>query len=160
MSTYNRQLQGIANEYFGRKDEGATTREIARWAILNGLWEPTSDLAERRLADDLATAMREEYRTDPQGRQVRAKYSARVKRNGRTENVWDDGERAPRSHMEVSSLQRRAGIVGDCRLLKKDVDSFNENRCPENPIQISFNFTNDLLEAEAAEQAMRKGRAA
>jgi len=29
------------------------------------------------------------------------------------------------------------------------VDSFNENRIPTNPIQVSFDFTEDLLEIEA-----------
>ncbi len=160
MTTYNKQLQGIANEFFAKTDEGATTRQIARWAIRQGLWKPTSDIAERRLADDLANAMREEYRTDPQGRQVRAKYCARIKRDGRTENVWNDGDRASFEHMEISAKNRRAGILGDCRLLKRDVDSANENRFPNNPIQISFNFTNDLLEAEEAERILKKGRAA
>lgn len=40
-------------------------------------------------------------------------------------------------------------ILGDCRQLKTDLDSFNENRGESAPIQISFDFTNDLLELEA-----------
>lgn len=33
---------------------------------------------------------------------------------------------------------------------KADVDSYNENRCPDNPIQMIFDFTLDLAELEAA----------
>lgn len=157
--TYTKQLQAFATEYIGAHG-GASTAEIAAWAIAEGLWKPKSDLAVRRLAEDLARAMRAEYRRDAQNRSVRAKYCARVRRNGRVETVWDDGNSAPRKHMELSFGQRRDAIVGDCRMLKTDVDSFNDNRSPDDPIQMSFNFTNDLLEAEAAERAMKKGRAA
>ena len=52
--------------------------------------------------------------------------------------------------LELAFKQRRRQIVGDCRQLKTDVDSFNQNRDPDDPIQMSFDFTNDLLELEAA----------
>lgn len=55
--------------------------------------------------------------------------------------------------MEVAFKQRRRAILGDCRQLNLDVDSFNENRAPENPIQLIFDFTNDLLELNALEKA-------
>ena len=37
--------------------------------------------------------------------------------------------------------QRRHQIVGDCRQLKMDVDSYNQNRTPDQPIQMIFDFT-------------------
>ena len=56
---------------------------------------------------------------------------------------------ASREHMEIAFQQRRQQIVGDCRQLKRDIDSYNENRCLERAIQASFDFTWDLAELEA-----------
>ena len=52
--------------------------------------------------------------------------------------------------MEVAFQQRRQQIVMDCLQLKTDVDSYNENRKPESPIQMVFDFTDDLTELELA----------
>jgi hypothetical protein len=43
--------------------------------------------------------------------------------------------------------------VGDCRQFKIDVDSYNEGHADQEPIQIVFNFENDLAELEAADSA-------
>jgi hypothetical protein len=50
--------------------------------------------------------------------------------------------------MEVSTANRRNQILGECHQLKNDVESYNERRCPEEPIQVEFNFTVDLEELE------------
>ncbi|MFB3815546.1 MAG: hypothetical protein ACE14L_15690 [Terriglobales bacterium] len=94
--------------------------------------------------------MREEYITDPQGRTVRAKHVARYDRSGAQIALWADIRTASREHMELAFQQRRQQIVGDCRQLKLDVDSFNENRNSAEPIQIIFDFRDDLLELELA----------
>ena len=60
--------------------------------------------------------------------------------------LWDDIRTAPRNHMRISFQQRRQQIVGDCHQLKLDVDSFNENQSPVQPIQLSFDFTLDMEE--------------
>jgi hypothetical protein len=52
--------------------------------------------------------------------------------------------------MQLSFQQRRQGIVGDCRQLKTDVDSYNDAHPREEPIQMIFDFTMDLAEIEAA----------
>ena len=93
--------------------------------------------------------MREEYITDAQGRTVRAKHAARMEREGEQGVFWDDIRSAPRTHMEVSLKQRRQQIVGDCHQLKTDADSYNENANPGPPIQLIFDFTDDLAELES-----------
>jgi len=40
--------------------------------------------------------------------------------------------------------------VADCLQLKNDVDSYNENRKPVSPMQMIFDFTDDLAELELA----------
>jgi hypothetical protein len=60
---------------------------------------------------------------------------------------WDDWN-APKPFMEVAAANRRNQILGECRQLKTDMDSYSERKCPEAPIQIDFNFNIDLEELE------------
>jgi len=99
--------------------------------------------------------MREEYVTDPQGRRVRAKHVAIIEQNGEQMAFWADIRNAPREHMQLSFQQRRHQIVGDCRQLKADVDSFNDNSTKEEPINMVFDFTLDLAELELANKKRR-----
>ena len=73
------------------------------------------------------------------------------------EDAWGDARTAPRQFMEVAFQNRRQQIVGDCRQLKLDVDSFNENRNPDRPIQLVLDFTDDVAEMEAL--ALARARA-
>lgn len=57
--------------------------------------------------------------------------------------------RAPREHMEIAFQQKRQQIVGDCRQLKWDMDSYNDNHNVGEEIQMIFDFTLDLEEIEA-----------
>ena len=146
MSTYNEQMQKIVNEYItAGQDWPATTRQIAAWAVRERKWLPHPSSMISQCAEQLGIAMRDEIIVDPQGRPVRAKHAARIEQAV----LWGDIRSASREHMEIAFKQRRKQIVGDCRQLKWDVDSFNENRRPTAPIQMNFNFTNDLLEIEA-----------
>jgi hypothetical protein len=148
--SYNAQMQGIVTKYRTSGERWpATTHEIAAWAIRKGLWEAYSTKMIDICAEHLARAMREEYFTDPQGRTVRAKHAARTDRDGEQLVLWADIRTASREHMAIAFQQRRQQIVGDCRQLKVDVDSYNENRNPGNPIQMVFDFTYDLEEIEA-----------
>lgn len=149
--TYSKQLQGVIAQY--RKSGRpwpASARDIAAWVIENKLWAMRPTDIVNRCADELARAMREEYIVDPQGRTVRAKHAAKVKVNGEQMTLWDDIRTADRDFMAIAFQQRRQQVVGDCRQLKVDVDSYNQNKNPGEPIQIVFDFTLDVLEAEAA----------
>ena len=55
--------------------------------------------------------------------------------------------------MQAAFQLRRHNIVGDCKHLKTDVDSYNENQNEGEPIQMPLNFTKDVLETEAAVKA-------
>ena len=149
--TYNEQLQDITRQYREAGEEWPTTlKHIAAWAINQKLWEPQRMLLITKCAEDLGRALREEYITDPQGRRVRAKHAARMDRDKGEQGVlWDDIRTASHEHLKVAFQQRRQGIVGDCHRLRVDVDSYNDNRNPDEPIQLSLDFTNDVLEMEA-----------
>jgi len=55
--------------------------------------------------------------------------------------------------MEVAVANRRNQILGECRQLKTDVDSYNDRRCADNPIQVAFDFTVDLEELDQLDDA-------
>lgn len=146
--SYKKELQKIATEFLLEKPE-ATASEIAEWAIASGRWIAPADTHQKRLANEISRAMSEEKRIDGQGRSIRAKHAARIRRNGRQLVLWSDLRGASRDFMNVAFKQRRKQIVGDCAQLKTDVDSYNDNTNPGEPIQIPFDFTNDLADIEA-----------
>ena len=159
MSNFTKQLQRITDRY---REAGqpwpATAREIARWAILKNLWQPSHSDLINQCADQLARAMREEYYIDPQGRSVRTKHAAKIRRNGELVGLWDDIRTADREYMAIAFQQRRQQTVGDCRQLKTDVDSYNENRNMGAPVNLVLDFTKDVQELEMCEEreAMRE----
>jgi len=147
MASYKENLQRIANQYIASTgNETFTTREIAEWAIDSGLWKPQPGKLISQCSEDIAKALREEFFTDPQGRRVRVKHVVTKRRNGQQTCLWTDIKTASREHMEMSLKQRRRQIVEDCIRLDIDKDSFNENYNIGAPIQITFNFTNDIAE--------------
>lgn len=149
MATYNALVQRIVTKYIEAGEVWpATTREIAVWAMNSNLWAPQRKEVIDICAEQLARAMRDEYIIDPQGRTVRAKHAARSERSGSQLVLWDDIRTASRDHMAVAFQQRRQQIVGDCRQLKLDADSYNENRNTGEPIQMVFDFTLDLIELQ------------
>ena len=147
MATYREQMLRITELY---RDAGrtwpATAREIAGWAIAEGLWVPSPSSIVAQCADHLAQAMREEYYTDPQGRTVRTKHAARLSVDGEQTTLWDDIRTADAAFMEMAFAQRRQQILSDCRQLKADVDSFNDNNASGVIVQMIFDFTLDLEE--------------
>ena len=77
MATYVKQMQKIVQEYRGSGQAWPTSsKAIADWAILRGKWQMPAAAVRRRCADDIASAMREEYMTDPKGRRVRVLHPA------------------------------------------------------------------------------------
>jgi len=155
-SKYKRDLQRLAHEFMeAERADGRsfTKHELARWALATGKVKREKGYADRlvaqRLAEEFATAMREEFTRDRRGRPVRVLHAGRV--GGRMR--WNSRTAAPRGFLGLVMAQRRDQIVGDCRSLKIEVDSLNEERFADDPIQMKFDFRNDLAELEAAEAA-------
>jgi hypothetical protein len=154
MTTYVKKMQRIVDEYrLAGLPWPTSAKSIADWAITSGRWELPAAAIRRRCADDIASAMREEYMTDRKGRRVRLLHPAPLLTEGQTEMVWDDIRTASRNHMQISFQHRRKGIVGDCRQMKVDVDSYNDAHPEEKQIEIVFDFAMDLAELEAADEA-------
>lgn len=150
---YQEALQNIKDDYIAAGNEWpANAKQIAVWAINNGRWQPQRSRMLNQCAEEIARALREEYVTDPQGRKVRKNHVARITRrtddNSEQLSFWADIRTAPREHMELAFQQRRNQILGECRQLKTDADSYNDNHADQQPIQLVFDFTDDLEELE------------
>jgi hypothetical protein len=134
----------------------ATSKDIAAWAIRKNLWEAPQVSKIDILANRISDAMRQEYFIDPQGRHVRKFHALRdIKElpNGKHKQLtfWIDLD-AEFIQVRRAFQQRRMGILGDCRQLKKDVDSYNDNNKYNLTIQMVFDFTEDLLESEQPQE--------
>lgn len=153
MATFNDQLLGIVEDYrAGGQPWPASAEQLAEWAVANDRYQLTRGMAISQCKEKIARAMRLEHVKDQKGRSVRKYYAARIRDNGQVVMKWDDLN-ADRPFMEISTANRRNQILGECRQLKSDVDSYNERRCPNEPIQISFDFTLDLEELEQLDAA-------
>jgi hypothetical protein len=134
----------------GYSSSAITAHDVAAWAIKKGLWQPRKIDLVNQLADELAKAWREEYRTDKYGRRYRAKHARKEKADGKNLTLWADidDDNAPRSHFEGAFAQRRRQIVGDCLQLKTDMDVYNDRHMDGEPIQIILDFTQDVEELQ------------
>ncbi len=158
-TTYTEALQDMVSAYrrSGQKWP-ATSREIAYYIYRNRKWEPQEKDIVGQLARDLSRAMREECYTDPQGRRVRTKHAARRVEDDLSDEVedcpptqkmlWHDIRTDEAVHIVKALQQRRMQIVGDCKQLKTDADSFNDNHPSGTKVQLVFNFEEDLAEMD------------
>ena len=77
-------LQEVVRSY---RDAGqpwpTASVNVSAWAVDSGLLRPRPADVIKQFASEISRAMREEYITDPQGREVRAKHVARVRIGGR-----------------------------------------------------------------------------
>ena len=159
MATYTESLQEFWKMYEAEHGEGSAvnSHDVAAWAFHKGLWKPRPKNVIDILADDLARAWREEYRTDSLGRRYRAKHAVRTTQNGKQTTLWADIDTAPRPHMERAFAQRRQQVVGDCFQLKTDVDVYNDQHKEDVPIQVVLDFSRDVEELQYLQQDKLKG---
>lgn len=142
--TKREQLLRTKDEYRASHDNApATARDMAEWAVEAGMYKLPPFAATKKCAEELADAMRLQYMPVKGGRRVRAMHSWPTEQG----TLWDDLRTIKRGPMELSTALKRSGVVGEVKQLKRDLDFFNEFHPDEPPIEISFNFENDLADA-------------
>lgn len=147
MPTYREQLQRVWHEF--EKENGqvpATAREAVQWGVQKRMIEVPEVDPLAKLAEDMSTALREEYATDREGRRYRVNHAVRVMRGGVQHTFWAMMADAPREHMQKAFIQRREQIVGDCVQLATDVEAYNAMRSEQEPIQMLLDFRDDVEE--------------
>lgn len=149
-------LQDVVNSYKEAHGPNWHTdrRTIAAWALRNRKVVPEESEIIDLIAEEISQAMRTEHFIDPQGRKVRKKYPIRKKVETawgvwRQTYIWADIEDAGPEHMKLHFSQRRRQILGDCVQAKRDLDSYNENYNLGPPLQMNFDFSEDLAEMSA-----------
>lgn len=147
MAKYKEQLQRIWHQYEAEHGSvPATAREAVAWGLSKGMIEiPEVDPLDK-LASDMSTALREEYATDECGRRYRVNHAVRVTKGGVQYTFWAIMKDAPREHMQKAFIQRREQIVGDCVQLDTDVEAYNALHKEQRPIQMLFDFRDDIEE--------------
>jgi hypothetical protein len=156
--TWAEERQQIVNDYRAQfpEQQDWSMKDVASWAIRQGRWSLPNRNAIKICAGELSQASREEYYADPQGRRVRVKHARRetiATEDGPKQMVfWEDIRNSKPSHMRVSFQQRRTAILSDNAQLKRDADSYNENNPQGAFIQLSFDYSEDLLEMESSSE--------
>jgi hypothetical protein len=154
MSTKNERLQQAWHQYEHEHEHPpATAREVVEWGVRLGILNlPALDPYDV-LAEEMGRALREEYATDSEGHRYRVNHAVRVTRGGVQYTFWAMLGFADRSHMQRAFVQRREQIVGDCVQLRIDVDAYNGMNTAEEPIQLVLDFTYDVAERLALDDA-------
>ena len=147
MAKYTEQMQRLFDRYRTEVREApATLDDVYNWATKEGLWKAREESIRAQFKEEMAKALREQYRTDSAGRRYRAKHAVRYTIAGKQLNLWGDIDKDPHAYMEIAFAQRRRRIAGELHQLKVDVDHFNEANPNDEPIQLSLNFEDDVLE--------------
>ncbi len=147
MARYKEQLQSVWRKYEAEHGSvPATAREAVSWGVRRGMIDlPEVDPLDK-LASDMSTALREEYAVDKEGRRYRVNHAVRVSKGGVQYTFWAIMKDAPREHMQKAFIQRREQIVGDCVQLNTDVEAYNGIHIEQRPIQMLFDFRDDIDE--------------
>jgi len=147
MATYKEQLKKVCHAFEKKNGQlPATAREAVQWGVQRGMIQIPDLDPFARLAEDMATALREEYATDKEGRRYRVNHAVRVTRGGVQHTFWAMMQDAPREHMQKAFIQRREQIVGDCVQLSTDVEAYNAMKSEQPPIPMLLDFRDDVEE--------------
>lgn len=146
--SFNEELLGIVERYQQEHPGPFTAKAVAAFGLSTGLYKPHQGRLLSMVAEEISRACREQYIKDPQNRSVRAKHVARLVVEGEQVRLWEAIDKAEPWFMQAALQQRRQQIVGDCRQLKIDTDSYNENWNDAEAIQMSLNFEADVEELE------------
>ncbi len=83
MAAYKEQLQRVWHAFTAEHGTvPATAREAVQWGVSRGMIVPPEIDPLDKLAEDMSTALREEYATDNSGRRYRVNHAVRVSKGG------------------------------------------------------------------------------
>jgi len=137
-----------------RKDTGLTAvdmREVAKFALRKGWPRPKPLTAEERVARDFARAARAEEQYDEvTKRPYRVNHAYVGVRDGVQMMLWDRMDAIQRGAMRASLGMRRQQMVDDGYHISCDTERWNATHVKEEPLNLSFNLTNDIEERKNA----------
>jgi len=146
MLNKKQQMQALIRRY--REQTGqqhVDLKEVAKFATSMGWPLPVPKSPLDRLAEQFATAAREETRRDEvTGRPYRANLAVTTWQGKDQMVLWSDIDEAPRHIVHKALFQRREQMVGDA--LQLTFDAMHWNRVNENqpPIEMPLDLTDDV----------------
>lgn len=145
LSTYYRQILKFIPEFEKATGQSGNDLDlVAAWAYLNKKWEPPPRNVIKQLARDLARASAQDYITDDNGEPVRWRHGVKDEKTQKT--FWYTMDKATPEQIRMSAQSRRNGALNDILQIDRDLNHFNKNYNPGDPIQMSFNFDPDVEE--------------
>ncbi len=122
------------------------------------IWEMPDDTRAKMFQRDFQQTIRAAKYENAQGVAVRKVLSAKLRvpdENGvvKQQTFWQFAEDADKGFAVRSAFQRRGQSLADCVSASRDVDNWNDNvRKPgETPIEISFNFDEEVAQVKRGE---------
>ena len=144
--------QDIVNDYIRDGQPWPTDRRtIAAWAIRKRRWQPSRKEMIDRYAQNSRKPCEPKWKWTPRGERFglnTAQWSSnRMKSGTRLKSGCGlTAAHRPRNLCARRVQQRRRKVLGECKQLKTDLDSYNDNNTEGAVIQMSFNFESDLEE--------------
>jgi hypothetical protein len=146
-TSFQKKLLRLIDDYCAETGEtDVDLHDIAEWAIKTERYVPPRYDPVKQLRREMQRASRQEYIEDDNGRPVRRRHCYKIKRGEVQLTLWSKIEEITRKNMRLSARGRRGGILADCIQLTLDLEYYNDNFNPGEPIQPSFNFEPDLIE--------------
>lgn len=146
-SEYDRRLLKLIDKW--REETGRTDWDlnaVVDWAEANGHWTPPRHDAKRRFARELAQAARHDFIEDENGQPVRRRHAYRVP--GTQLTLWRMIDDLTPEQMRTSAQLRRRQIEGEVLQCDRDLRYYNDHVNPGDPIQLSWNFDEDVRESQ------------
>jgi hypothetical protein len=147
LSPMTKQLLQIADDY--RSETGLNEIDplaLAAWAQANNRADLPRQSVIRTLARAFSRAMREDYIEDDQGEPVRNRHAYKKGDGPKQQVMWFLMEEATPEKMRLSAGWRRRGIQAGCFQLDRDLDYFNKNYNLGEPLEVSYDFSQDVAE--------------
>jgi len=115
------------------------------WAEKNGLYAVDQKAAMRKGAAELREVLSDITVADAHdGEPVRVNMPFLDEHEGW---LWDDMRTIKHEKMEIGAAHGRNRIVGEVKSMARQFNFYNGYHQDRPPIQVSFNFENDLLDA-------------
>jgi hypothetical protein len=127
-------------------DKSGNLMLVAHWAHKEGKFPPPAYNPVKLIAKSLATACRQDY-IDTEKGPVRRRHAYIPKGDPNQKTFsWFKIEDATPEKMKLSSQGRRNGTLLDLLQLVRDLDYYNDNYNPGDPIEVDPDFTPDIEE--------------
>ena len=152
VGTYDENMLLIWEQYREEVSlEPSDLKDMGAWARKRNLWQPRPVDVDTTFARDMADVLRKQVRVDKDGRKYRAFIPARERgKDGLPLFKWADIDVAERSHVEKGIQGERRSIANDCFALAMKIDHWNAFHRDQEPLQVPFNFEEDIEEMKIA----------